>query len=136
MATMNRGVEFENIYGADGRLQGGLPGLEQLAKVIAIASGEDQNRDEMDEDNDVIAPAIELPVSNASRNSPPLISPDEDTSSDDDAMEEIAMYDEPAPSSNPTSSPFATSSPWLKAATSHHRVRIPTQKFLADCPHG
>ncbi|KZP10846.1 hypothetical protein FIBSPDRAFT_198458 [Athelia psychrophila] len=125
-----------NLYDADGRLQGGLRGLEQLAEVIAIASGEDQNKDKMDEYNDEIEPAMELPVSNASRNLPSLISSDEDTSSDDDAMEEITMYDEPAPSSNPTSSPSATSSPCLKAATSHHRVRIPTQKFLADCPHG
>ncbi|KZP10838.1 hypothetical protein FIBSPDRAFT_1051069 [Athelia psychrophila] len=80
MAIMNRGAEFKNPYDADGRLQGGLQGLEQLAKVIAIASGEDQNRDEMGEDNDKIEPAMEPPVSNASRNSPLLISSDEDTS--------------------------------------------------------
>ncbi|KZP10869.1 SAPS-domain-containing protein [Athelia psychrophila] len=114
MAIMNRGTEFDNLYDTEGRLQGGLHGLEELAKVIAIASGEDQNRDKMDEDNDEIEPAMELPVSNASRNSPSLIDSDEDMSSDDDdpgssdddAMEEIAMYDEPAPSSNLTSSPL------------------------------
>lgn len=105
---MNRGAEFDNLYDTDGRLQGGLQGLEELAKVIAIASGEDQNRDKMDEDNDEIEPAMELPVSNASRNSPSLIDSDEDMSSDDDdpgssdddAMEEITMYDEHTPSTN------------------------------------
>ncbi|KZP10831.1 hypothetical protein FIBSPDRAFT_962733 [Athelia psychrophila] len=105
MAIMDRGAEFENLYDTDGRLQGGLQGLEQLAKVIAVASGEDQNKDEMGGDNDEIELAMEPPVSNASRNLPPLIDSDEDTSSDDDATEEIAMYDEPAPSSNPTSLP-------------------------------
>ncbi|KZP04376.1 hypothetical protein FIBSPDRAFT_1010554 [Athelia psychrophila] len=79
MAIMNRGAEFENLYDADGRSQGGLQGLEQLAKVIAIASGEEQNRDKMGEDNDEIEPAMEPPVSNASRNSHLLISSDEDT---------------------------------------------------------
>ncbi|KZP17848.1 hypothetical protein FIBSPDRAFT_933778 [Athelia psychrophila] len=62
-----------------------------------------------------IEPAMELPsLANASCNSPSLMDSDEDMSldsddpgsSDDDAMEEIAMCDEPAPSSNLTSSPL------------------------------
>ncbi|KZP10854.1 hypothetical protein FIBSPDRAFT_1051077 [Athelia psychrophila] len=61
-----------------------------IVKVIAIALGEDQNSDEMDEDNDVIEPAMELSLSSAPRISPPLISSDEDTGSNDDAREEIA----------------------------------------------
>jgi serine/threonine-protein phosphatase 6 regulatory subunit 3 len=103
MSILNRSPEFNHLYDSEGRLQGGLHALEELARVIAIGSGEERDRDTMDEDNDETEPALELPVSNASRNSPSLIDSDDDMSSDDDdpgssdddAMEEIAMYDDP-----------------------------------------
>ncbi|KIM86236.1 hypothetical protein PILCRDRAFT_65387 [Piloderma croceum F 1598] len=103
MSILNRSPEFNHLYDSEGRLQGGLHALEELARVIAIGSGEERDHDTMAEGNDETEPALELPVSNASRNSPSLIDSDEDMSSDDDdpgssdddAMEEIAMYDDP-----------------------------------------
>ncbi|KZP10861.1 hypothetical protein FIBSPDRAFT_937810 [Athelia psychrophila] len=53
MAIMNRGAEFENLYDADGRLQGGLQGLEQLEKVLAIALGSNQSPPSSDSDAEV-----------------------------------------------------------------------------------
>jgi len=101
MSILNRSSEFNHLYDSEGRLQGGLHALEELARVIAIGSGEERDRDTMAEGNDETEPALELPVSNASRNSPSLIDSDEDMSSDDDpgssdddSMEEIAMYDD------------------------------------------
>ena len=132
MSILNRSPEYNHLYDSDGRLQGGLHALEELARVIAIGSGEKRDHDTMDEDNDETEPALELPVSNASRNSPSFIDSDEDMSSDDDdpgssdddAMEEIAMYDDPSPSGNPTASPLpqppvaVPSSPNLASLTS------------------
>ena len=111
MSILNRSPEFNHLYDAEGRLQGGLHSLEELARVIAIGSGENRDGDAMDEDNDEIEPALELPVSNASHHSPSLIDSDEDMSSDDDepgssdddSMEEIAMYDESNSQNRPTS---------------------------------
>jgi serine/threonine-protein phosphatase 6 regulatory subunit 3 len=113
MSILNRSPEFNHLYDSDGRLQGGLHALEDLARVIAIGSGEEKDRDAMDEDNET-EPALELPVSNASRNSPSLIDSDEDMSSDDDdpgssdddAMEEIAMYDDSSLSKKRSVSPL------------------------------
>ena len=114
MSILNRSPEFNHLYDSEGRLQGGLHALEELARVIAIGSGEDRDRDTMVEDNDETEPALELPVSNASHDSPSLIDSDEDMSSDDDdpgssdddAMEEIAMYDDTSPSKNRSTSPL------------------------------
>jgi serine/threonine-protein phosphatase 6 regulatory subunit 3 len=125
MSILNRPPEFNHLYDSEGRLQGGLHALEELARVIAIGSGEERDHDTMAEGNDETEPALELPVSNASRNSPSLIDSDEDMSSDDDdpgssdddAMEEIAMYDDPNTSKHhsvsllPQSPVVVTSSP-------------------------
>ncbi|KIK62939.1 hypothetical protein GYMLUDRAFT_41218 [Collybiopsis luxurians FD-317 M1] len=109
MALLNRPLRYQHLYDAEGRLQGGLGGLEELARVISIASsdedGHDQRRgaegdDNMDAD---IEPALELPITSASSasTSSSLLDSDEDedmsSSSEDDSMdmEEIAMYDEP-----------------------------------------
>lgn len=110
--------------------------MEELARVIAIGSGEQQNRDAMDEDDDETEPALELPVSNASRNSPSLIDSDEEMSSDDDdpgisdddAMEEIAMYDEPS-SSNLTASPLPQ--PPMIVPSSPNAAALPSPSEIA-----
>jgi serine/threonine-protein phosphatase 6 regulatory subunit 3 len=97
MSLLNRTVEQSRIYDSEGRLQGGLGGLEDLAQVISIDTGDDRD-DPMDEAGDETEPALELPITNH-HDSPTLDSDDDMSdgpgSSDDDAMEEIAMYDEP-----------------------------------------
>lgn len=101
MSLVNRSAEYAHLYDSEGRLQGGLSSLEELAQVIAIGAGNGRDQDAMDADNDDIEPAQEFPISGASRDSS-LIDSDDDMSgddepgsSDDDAMEDIAMYDEP-----------------------------------------
>ena len=96
MSLLNRSAEFDHLYDAEGRLQGGLPALEELARVIAIGAGQ-EDQDPMDAD-DELEPAQELPVSSASLNSASLESDEEDmsddpSSSDEDVMEEIAMHE-------------------------------------------
>ncbi|KAI0957676.1 hypothetical protein AcW1_005989 [Taiwanofungus camphoratus] len=103
MSLLNRPKEYDHLYDAEGRLQGGLSALEELAQVIAIGSGGEQDQDPMDDDDtDEVEPTHDFPVSNASHDSSSLLDSDEDmsgedepSSSDDDAMEEIAMYEEP-----------------------------------------
>ena len=99
MALLNRPPEYDHLYDAEGRLQGGLSALEELAQVIAIGNGSGENDGMDDEDEDEVESAHEFPVSHAPSSS--LLDSDEDMSgddpgsSDDDAMEEIAMYDSP-----------------------------------------
>jgi len=104
MSLLNRSPEFSHLYDSEGRLQGGLSALEELARVIAIGTGNESVNETMDVGADEIQPAQELPVSHPSRDSPSLLDSDEDMSdedepgsSDDEAMEEITMYDEPIP---------------------------------------
>ena len=137
MSILNRPPEFNRLYDSDGRLQGGLHSLEELARVIAIGSGEKRDSDAMDEDNDETEPALELPVSNASRNSPSLIDSDEDMSSDDDdpgssdddAMEDIAMYDDPSPSGNRSVSPLPQ--PPMVVPSSPNAASLPSPAEIA-----
>jgi serine/threonine-protein phosphatase 6 regulatory subunit 3 len=137
MSILNRSPEFNHLYDSEGRLQGGLHALEELAQVIAIGSGDKQDRDTMDEDNDETEPALELPVSNASQNSPSLIDSDEDMSSDDDdpgssdddAMEEIAMYDDPSPSGNRSASP--SPQPPMIVPSSPNAASLPAPSEIA-----
>lgn len=137
MSILNRSSEFSHLYDSEGRLQGGLHSLEELARVIAIGSGEDRDRDTMDEDNDETEPALELPVSNASHNSPSVIDSDEDMSSDDDepgssdddAMEEIAMYEESSPSQNLSPSPLPL--PPVLVPSSPSAASLPSPSELA-----
>ncbi|KAJ3739168.1 SIT4 phosphatase-associated protein-domain-containing protein [Lentinula detonsa] len=99
---------YQHLYDAEGRLQGGLGGLEELARVISLANeddiGDDRRVDGRDDDMDTeIEPALELPITGASStsNASSLLDSDEDedmtSSSEDDSMdmEEITMYDEP-----------------------------------------
>lgn len=121
MALLNRSSQFSHLYDAQGRLQGGLAALEELAQLVEV---KEQDRNEMYENCDEIEPAQELPVSSASHGSPSLLDSDEDMSddepgsSDDEAMEEIAMYDDgaggsskPIVESPPPQSPAVAPSP-------------------------
>ncbi|KZT23975.1 SAPS-domain-containing protein [Neolentinus lepideus HHB14362 ss-1] len=113
MSLLNRPPEYNHIYDADGRLQGGLPALEELARVIAMSNGDDGDGDAMDEEKEELEPAQELPISGASHDSSSALDSDEDMEddSDDDAMEEIAMSDEPAFAVSPPSRRSASPSP-------------------------
>ncbi|KAI6005448.1 SIT4 phosphatase-associated protein-domain-containing protein [Pisolithus albus] len=84
MSLLNRSSEHNYLYDSQGRLQGGLSSLEQLAHR------------ENDGPEDEVAPALELPIHNPRSSS--ILDSDDDMSdepgsSDDDAMEEIVMDD-------------------------------------------
>ncbi|KAK7038262.1 SIT4 phosphatase-associated protein-domain-containing protein [Favolaschia claudopus] len=157
MALLNRSPEFSHLYDAEGRLQGGLSALEELARVIALNSGEEPIRDRdrdlpmrsiaQDDSQEDIAPARELPVRGNSAHSDvsgaslsldsdeDMSSDDEPGSSDDDemTMEELAMdEDNPNPASSPTSTtPFPISSqqrPSQQRATSEPPPSPPLQE--------
>jgi serine/threonine-protein phosphatase 6 regulatory subunit 3 len=148
MALLNRSSEFDHLYDSDGRLQGGLSALEELADVIAISNGDERDNEAMDERNDEVEPAQELPVT-CPLDSPSLLDSDEDMSddepgsSDDEAMEEIVMYHEPAPTDIPPasiddhlqipptvvpSSPNAASLPSPTEIAAQERAAAPTQR--------
>lgn len=98
MSLLNRYSEHDHLYDNEGRLQGGLAALETLARVIALGSSDEREREPSDEPRDEVEPALELPVTNPSR-ACSLLDSDDDMSedpgsSDDDAMEEIVMDDE------------------------------------------
>ena len=98
MSLLNRCSDHDHLYDSEGRLQGGLAALETLARVIALGSSDEREREPSDEPRGEIEPALELPVSNPSR-TPSSLDSDDDMSddpgsSDDDAMEEIVMDDE------------------------------------------
>lgn len=132
MSLLNRSPEHDALYDGEGRLQGGLASLEQLARVISIGSGDEQERENEDH-RDEVEPALELPIHNPRGSS--MLDSDDDMSddpgsSDDDAMEEIVMddmahKDHPSESSeshsdSPTvvhSSPITISSTPPEAAT-------------------
>ena len=104
MSLLNRSAAYANMYDSEGRLQGGLAGLEELAQVIALNSGNDRPNDTMADEDDDPPPARDFPVRNPTESSSPsTLDSDEDMdseepgSSDDEAMEEIVMYDELSP---------------------------------------
>jgi hypothetical protein len=101
MSLLNRSADYDYLYDSEGRLQGGLSALEELAQVISMGSGEDDNRDNMDEGVDEIEPALEFPVHGAPQDSSSLLDSDEDMSDDDgpgsfddDPMEDITASGE------------------------------------------
>jgi len=108
MSILNRSSEFDHLYDNMGRLQGGLSALEELAKVISIGNGAERDADAMDDREDSIEPAKELPVSTGR----PMLSLDSDEdmiveepgSSDDEAMEEISMSPLPTSATLPPES--------------------------------
>ncbi|KAI0031479.1 SIT4 phosphatase-associated protein-domain-containing protein, partial [Vararia minispora EC-137] len=101
MTLLNRPAEYNYLYDEEGRLQGGLSALEDLANVISMGTGDDGERGG-DEGMDEVEPAMELPVHGTAQDSTSLLDSDEDMSdgdgpgsSDDDPMEDIAISDSP-----------------------------------------
>ncbi|KAJ7878983.1 SIT4 phosphatase-associated protein-domain-containing protein, partial [Mycena olivaceomarginata] len=135
MALLNRPPEFAHLYDTEGRLQGGLSALEELARVIALNSGEEPTRDrdrdapmrgasQDDSQEDLAAARDQLPVTSNSVHSDvssgSLLDSDEDMSSDDEpgssdddemTMEELAMDEDPATSSSSTPFPISAMPP-------------------------
>ncbi|CDO73666.1 hypothetical protein BN946_scf185014.g136 [Trametes cinnabarina] len=95
MTLLNRPPEYDHLYDSEGRLQGGLSALEELAQVIAIGNGSGDNDGMDDDEEDEIESAHDFPVSHAPSSaltdSDDEMSGDDPGSSDDDAMEEIAI---------------------------------------------
>ena len=52
MSLLNRPAEYDHLYDTEGRLQGGLSALEELAQVIAMNSGGDRDQDGMDDEDE------------------------------------------------------------------------------------
>ena len=130
MSLLNRSSDFDHLYDSEGRLQGGLSALEELAQVIAIGSGNDDEADDIDEEEEM-EPAHEFPVSAAhtsSIDSDDDMSDDEPGSSDDEAMEEIAMYEEPRTrdSGSTTSLPVTPLERFPSATLSSSPMQSPT----------
>jgi serine/threonine-protein phosphatase 6 regulatory subunit 3 len=84
MALLNRPPEFSHFYDAEGRLHGGLSALVELARVIALNSGEERDRDVAMRSQDEIVPARELPLTNSVHSNASLLDSDEDMSSDNE----------------------------------------------------
>ena len=127
MSILNRSSEFDHLYDNMGRLQGGLSALEELAKVISTGNGVNRDADAMDDQEDSIEPAKELPISTGR----PMLSHDSDEdmiveepgSSDDEAMEEISMS--PLPMSAPL--PLESSSPVQNTIRTPPQLTSPSQ---------
>ena len=118
MSLLNRPADYDYLYDSEGRLQGGLSALEELAQVISMVSGDEDNRDNMDEEGDDTEPALEFPVHGAPQDSSSLLDSDEDMSDDegpgsfeDDPMEDITSGELKSAdgSSKPKSGPFPPS---------------------------
>ncbi len=119
MSLLNRSADYDYLYDSEGRLQGGLSALEELAQVISMGSGDEDNRDNMDEAVNETEPALEFPVHGAPQDSSSLLDSDEDMSDDegpgsfeDDPMEDITSSGELKSTdggSKPKSGPFSPS---------------------------
>jgi hypothetical protein len=104
MSLLNRPADYDYLYDSEGRLQGGLSALEELAQVITMGSGDEDNRDNMDDGGDETEPALEFPVHGAPQDSSSLLDSDEDMSDDegpgsfeDDPMEDVTASGELKP---------------------------------------
>ena len=112
MSLLNRPANYSQMYDSEGRLQGGLGGLEELAHVIALNGSYRSDGGGVDEDGmgiderDEIEPSLDFPIRCAGGaigdemlglddDDDGMTDSDEPGSSDDDVMEEIVMYDEP-----------------------------------------
>ena len=110
MSLLNRPANYSQMYDSEGRLQGGLGGLEELAHVIALNGSYQSGGDGVGEDGmgidegDEIEPALDFPIHVSGGDEMLgldddeegiMDSEDEPGSSDDEAMEEIVIYDEP-----------------------------------------
>ncbi|KAJ7154198.1 SIT4 phosphatase-associated protein-domain-containing protein, partial [Mycena filopes] len=152
MALLNRTSSTGGqLYDGEGRLQGGLAALEELARVIALGGDENGNggvRDDRedklmtqeDESDEAIPDSRDLPVTGSSSST--LLDSDEDMSSDDepgssdDDMEELGMDEDPAATTSfPISAPPPPQStpppPPLRAASEPPEPHIQ----LEEPPH-
>ncbi|KAF9532767.1 SIT4 phosphatase-associated protein-domain-containing protein [Crepidotus variabilis] len=142
MSLLNRSASYAYMYDSEGRLQGGLAGLEELAQVIAQNSGTDTNTEPMDEEDEEPAPARDFPVRNPNEvtSSPSTIDSDDDMSdsedepgsSDDEAMEEIAMYDDPQLSPIPVTQALPQSPPIAVATSPEPIANSPVADFREE----
>ncbi|KAH0583441.1 hypothetical protein H2248_009069 [Termitomyces sp. 'cryptogamus'] len=100
MSLLNRSAEMSHLYDSQGRLNGGLAGLEDLAQILSTSTVVEHHSDGS---ADEVEPSLELPIASShdtmsiSMDSDDSMSDGEPGSSDDEVMEEIAMYDEPPP---------------------------------------
>jgi serine/threonine-protein phosphatase 6 regulatory subunit 3 len=138
MSLLNRSPSMDHLYDSDGRLQGGLSALETLGQIISSNNVNDRGHEAVDETNDEMEPALELPISHAHHDSSSLDSDDdmsdsEAGSSDDDAMEEIVMYDEPHAQLelSPISSETALPSLHITVPSSPNTASMPSPSEIA-----
>ncbi|KAF8867842.1 SIT4 phosphatase-associated protein-domain-containing protein [Mucidula mucida] len=127
MSLLNRPLDKNNIYDEQGRLTGGLAGLEELATLVG--SSEAANNHDSMEDIDEMEPAMELPISHSSQSSrssqsPSLLDSDEDMS-DDDAMEAMEIYEEV---------PISTTPPRLNPSPPQPPMVVPSSPNAASLP--
>ncbi|KAI9510264.1 SIT4 phosphatase-associated protein-domain-containing protein [Russula earlei] len=99
MSLLNRSADYDFLYDSEGRLQGGLSSLEELAQVISMGSGDEDLRDNMDEGVDEAESALEFPVHGTQQDSSSLLDSDEDMSDEDGpgSFEDDPMEDITAP---------------------------------------
>ncbi|KIJ44266.1 hypothetical protein M422DRAFT_252275 [Sphaerobolus stellatus SS14] len=106
MALLNRVSGNGPLYDDEGRLQGGLSALEELARVISTGSGDNNISEDVNDDSQEMVEARELPVhslsslSARSTDSSSLASDSDSELSDnssDDALEDIAVSDHTEP---------------------------------------
>ncbi|EJD53175.1 SAPS-domain-containing protein [Auricularia subglabra TFB-10046 SS5] len=116
MSLLNRSASTGPVYDSVGRLTGGLSAMEELARVIAIGTGDDTQRadDRLDEEDEELSEARELPVSNSvssMTDSSSLLSDSEgDISADDDEDSDESLDELPVSAPRPHSN-SATPSP-------------------------
>ncbi|KAH7107640.1 SAPS-domain-containing protein [Auriculariales sp. MPI-PUGE-AT-0066] len=120
MSLLNRPGVNGPVYDSVGRLTGGLAAMEELARVIAIGTGEESQRDERqeEEEEDMAQSREGLPVtasvSSSMTDSSSLLSDSEDLSADDasDGSFDDFPVSTPRPPSttpSPLDSPFQRS---------------------------
>ncbi|KZV96148.1 SAPS-domain-containing protein [Exidia glandulosa HHB12029] len=114
MSLLNRPTSSGPVYDSVGRLTGGLSAMEELARVIAINTGDDSQRadDRVDEDEDEeLSEAQELPVSTSiasMTDSSSLLSDSEGDLTDDGSdvsLDEFPVSTPRPPSQSPSPSP-------------------------------
>ncbi|KNZ81983.1 Extragenic suppressor of kinetochore protein 1 [Termitomyces sp. J132] len=94
MSLLNRSAEMSHLYDSQGRLNGGLAGLEDLAQILSTSTVVEHHSDGS---ADEVEPSLELPIASShdtmsiSMDSDDSMSDGEPGSSDDEVMEEIAI---------------------------------------------
>ncbi|KAF9010875.1 SAPS-domain-containing protein [Hymenopellis radicata] len=134
MSLLNRPLDKNNIYDSQGRLTGGLAGLEELATLVG-SSETGNNHDSMEDIVDEMEPAMELPISHSSQSSrssqsPSLLDSDEDMS-DDDAMEAMEIYEEVPISTTPPQPNPSPPQPPMVVPSSPNAASLPPPAEIA-----